>query len=202
MIYCSNCLFVCFRAMRGMKVAVASVFLVGMISLNVLALPLQHTHGKTARDKIYLLAKLLEPFQRLSHPSSHQTGLTSAAATGAGAAGFRNSDEEEDEENNDGNRFKPETGRGDQNEAEQRENGGVNQRTENTFKSIVENVKKHTLQELAKRQGSAYAMDYGLGGGRWGKRSDSAHKRFDLYGLPGGRFGRDVDHVDPENDEE
>ncbi|XP_005096263.1 uncharacterized protein LOC101857558 [Aplysia californica] len=40
-----------------------------------------------------------------------------------------------------------------------------------------------------KRQG-AWSYDYGLGGGRFGKRS------YGDYGIGGGRFGRDVDHVD------
>ncbi|XP_052823036.1 uncharacterized protein LOC128247586 isoform X2 [Octopus bimaculoides] len=40
-----------------------------------------------------------------------------------------------------------------------------------------------------KRRGAWY-YDYGLGGGRFGKRD------YDEYGLGGGRFGRDVDHVD------
>ncbi len=40
------------------------------------------------------------------------------------------------------------------------------------------------------------AMDYGWGGGRFGKRSgQEAPKRYDMYGNYG-RFGRDVDHVD------
>jgi len=40
-----------------------------------------------------------------------------------------------------------------------------------------------------KRQG-AWSYDYGLGGGRFGKRN------YGDYGIGGGRFGRDVDHVD------
>ena len=40
-----------------------------------------------------------------------------------------------------------------------------------------------------KRQG-AWSYDYGLGGGRFGKRY------YGDYGIGGGRFGRDVDHVD------
>ncbi|KAK3775702.1 hypothetical protein RRG08_050537 [Elysia crispata] len=43
--------------------------------------------------------------------------------------------------------------------------------------------------EKSKRQG-AWSYDYGLGGGRFGKRN------FDDYGMGGGRWGRDVDHVD------
>ena len=46
-------------------------------------------------------------------------------------------------------------------------------------------------QELQKRQG-VWDFDYGLGGGRFGKRG------FGDYSLGGGRFGRDVDHVDPD----
>lgn len=42
---------------------------------------------------------------------------------------------------------------------------------------------------LNKRQG-AWSYDYGLGGGRFGKRY------YGDYGIGGGRFGRDVDHVD------
>ena len=42
--------------------------------------------------------------------------------------------------------------------------------------------------ELAKRQG-AWDMDYGWGGGRFGKRGHG--KRYDMYGMSG-RFGRDV----------
>ncbi|CAL1547016.1 unnamed protein product [Lymnaea stagnalis] len=40
-----------------------------------------------------------------------------------------------------------------------------------------------------KRQGG-WSYDYGLGGGRFGKRN------YGDYGIGGGRFGRDVDHVD------
>ncbi|KAH9498151.1 hypothetical protein Btru_008396 [Bulinus truncatus] len=42
---------------------------------------------------------------------------------------------------------------------------------------------------LFKRQGE-WSYDYGLGGGRFGKRN------YGDYGIGGGRFGRDVDHVD------
>ena len=42
-------------------------------------------------------------------------------------------------------------------------------------------------------------LDYGWGGGRFGKRS-ADKKRFDLYGSAG-RFGRDVDHVDPADEQ-
>lgn len=49
--------------------------------------------------------------------------------------------------------------------------------------------------EVAKRQGGAWDMDYGWGGGRFGKRD--SNKRYDAFGL-GGRFGRSVDHVDVE----
>lgn len=42
-----------------------------------------------------------------------------------------------------------------------------------------------------KRQGK-WDRDYGLGGGRWGKRG----RGFE-YEFGGGRFGRDLDHVDP-----
>uniref|UniRef100_A0A0B7AKZ7 Uncharacterized protein n=1 Tax=Arion vulgaris TaxID=1028688 RepID=A0A0B7AKZ7_9EUPU len=45
------------------------------------------------------------------------------------------------------------------------------------------------IGSLKKRQG-AWSYDYGLGGGRFGKRN------YGDYGIGGGRFGRDVDHVD------
>ena len=46
-----------------------------------------------------------------------------------------------------------------------------------------------SASEKSKRQG-AWSYDYGLGGGRFGKRS------YGDYGIGGGRYGRDVDHVD------
>lgn len=53
--------------------------------------------------------------------------------------------------------------------------------------------------ELHKRQQQWEVMDYGWGGGRFGKRAPAvgqeAPKRYDMYGNYG-RFGRDVDHVD------
>lgn len=50
--------------------------------------------------------------------------------------------------------------------------------------------------DVSKRQGS-WDYDYGLGGGRFGKRA----RGFGDYVLGGGRFGRDVDHVtDMDND--
>ncbi|XP_048778390.2 uncharacterized protein LOC125682051 [Ostrea edulis] len=45
-------------------------------------------------------------------------------------------------------------------------------------------------QEVEKRQG-AWDYDYGLGGGRFGKRFD--------YSFGGGRFGRDINHVKQED---
>ena len=55
---------------------------------------------------------------------------------------------------------------------------------------------------LAKRGTWAAHDDYGLGGGRFGKRTDrpvdTLNKKYDMYGT-GGRFGRDVDHVDPDS---
>nr|BBD49874.1 cholecystokinin/sulfakinin 2 [Ambigolimax valentianus] len=42
---------------------------------------------------------------------------------------------------------------------------------------------------VMKREGG-WSYDYGLGGGRFGKRN------YGDYGIGGGRFGRDVDHVD------
>ncbi|CAE1298268.1 unnamed protein product [Acanthosepion pharaonis] len=47
--------------------------------------------------------------------------------------------------------------------------------------------------DASKRRGAWY-YDYGLGGGRFGKRKDYGYT--DDYGIGGGRFGRDVDHVD------
>ncbi|KAH3751570.1 uncharacterized protein LOC127848429 [Dreissena polymorpha] len=49
--------------------------------------------------------------------------------------------------------------------------------------------------EVSKRQGN-WDFDYGLGGGRFGKRAG-----FGDYTLGGGRFGRDVDHVTRFEDE-
>ena len=54
---------------------------------------------------------------------------------------------------------------------------------------------KDFVMEVAKRQGGAWDMDYGWGGGRFGKRDSD--KRYDSFGL-GGRFGRSVDHVEGE----
>ncbi len=53
--------------------------------------------------------------------------------------------------------------------------------------------------EVHKRQQQWEAMDYGWGGGRFGKRAgaDAVPKRYDMYGSYG-RFGRDDDHVDPD----
>jgi len=50
-----------------------------------------------------------------------------------------------------------------------------------------------------KRQGkAAWDMDYGWGGGRFGKRNElgagGQGKRYDMYGMSG-RFGRDVSRV-------
>jgi len=53
---------------------------------------------------------------------------------------------------------------------------------------------RRTGRGVAKRQG-AWSYDYGLGGGRFGKRGSSIYGD---YGVGGGRFGRDVDHVDPD----
>ena len=49
----------------------------------------------------------------------------------------------------------------------------------------------YNLRFLLLQQG-AWDMDYGWGGGRFGKRAPS--KRYDMYGI-GGRFGRDVSRV-------
>ncbi|ELT92762.1 hypothetical protein CAPTEDRAFT_228037 [Capitella teleta] len=75
------------------------------------------------------------------------------------------------------------------------------------LESIIERAAtdREFAMEVAKRQGAAWDMDYGWGGGRFGKRdsgkrtSDSS-KRYDAFGL-GGRFGRSVDHVDLEKNE-
>ena len=56
--------------------------------------------------------------------------------------------------------------------------------------SAILNSKSDNLKEdigVDKRQGR-WDFDYGLGGGRFGKR-------FADYSLGGGRFGRDIDHV-------
>ena len=57
---------------------------------------------------------------------------------------------------------------------------------------------------LAKRQ-PAWDLDYGWGGGRFGKRSEGrptrgGGKQYDMYNF-GGRFGRDVSHVDTAEEE-
>ncbi|XP_046560006.1 uncharacterized protein LOC124269021 [Haliotis rubra] len=52
-----------------------------------------------------------------------------------------------------------------------------------------EDVLPEDVPDMRKRQG-AWSYDYGLGGGRFGKRN------YGEYGFGGGRFGRDVDHVD------
>lgn len=59
---------------------------------------------------------------------------------------------------------------------------------------IVKELPNAKISEAVKRQ-SAWDLDYGWGGGRFGKRGE-AKKRYDMYGFGGGRFGRDVDHVD------
>ena len=56
--------------------------------------------------------------------------------------------------------------------------------------SVLENRGDNSADiGMEKRQGS-WDYDYGLGGGRFGKRNG-----FMDYSLGGGRFGRDVDHV-------
>jgi hypothetical protein len=74
---------------------------------------------------------------------------------------------------------------------------------------MVDNVNKLTsgeisLDEMTKRQGKqsgAWDMDYGWGGGRFGKRnsgntnSQAGAKRYDMYGMTG-RFGRDVSRAE------
>ena len=63
-----------------------------------------------------------------------------------------------------------------------------------TMESLVDRLDSGV--NLAKRQG-AWDMDYGWGGGRFGKRTSGSNsqqggaKRYDMYGLTG-RFGRDV----------
>ena len=59
------------------------------------------------------------------------------------------------------------------------------------IEALLEEVASNGVPE--KRQGG-WDMDYGWGGGRFGKRAE-AKKRYDMYGM-GGRFGRDVDHID------
>ncbi len=70
----------------------------------------------------------------------------------------------------------------------------------NVIESILhklENGDSVSLNEMAKRQG-AWDMDYGWGGGRFGKRdnsnSDLGANRYDVYDISG-RFERDVAHV-------
>ena len=43
-------------------------------------------------------------------------------------------------------------------------------------------------------------LDYGWGGGRFGKRSADDKKRYESY-IAERRFGRDVDHVDPADEQ-
>ena len=57
--------------------------------------------------------------------------------------------------------------------------------------SVLENRGDNSIEiGMEKRQGS-WDYDYGLGGGRFGKRNYG----FMDYSLGGGRFGRDIDHV-------
>lgn len=62
------------------------------------------------------------------------------------------------------------------------------------IEALIEDAVRKGLP--TKRQSAGWDMDYGWGGGRFGKRAES--KRYDMYGM-GGRFGRDVDHIDTEN---
>ena len=55
--------------------------------------------------------------------------------------------------------------------------------------NVLKESRKDDVTDMRKRQG-AWSYDYGLGGGRFGKRN------YGDYGIGGGRFGRDVDHVD------
>ncbi|KAL4217134.1 hypothetical protein ACF0H5_023588 [Mactra antiquata] len=55
---------------------------------------------------------------------------------------------------------------------------------------LLKNDDDVTRYDVSKRQGS-WDYDYGLGGGRFGKRAGY----WADYSLGGGRFGRDVDHV-------
>ena len=59
----------------------------------------------------------------------------------------------------------------------------------------ITNDNPEDIPNVEKRQGD-WDFDYGLGGGRWGKRSYSS------YGLSKYRIGRDVDHVDPYDPED
>lgn len=54
---------------------------------------------------------------------------------------------------------------------------------------LLKNDDDPNTYDVKKRQGS-WDYDYGLGGGRFGKRGYWAD-----YSLGGGRFGRDTDHV-------
>jgi len=62
------------------------------------------------------------------------------------------------------------------------------------LEEVIKELHSKVGGDMSKRQ-SAWDLDYGWGGGRFGKRGD-AKKRYDMYGFGGGRFGRDVDHVD------
>ena len=67
------------------------------------------------------------------------------------------------------------------------------------IQSFVEQVTRNRnmlMTGLSKRQ-PAWDLDYGWGGGRFGKRSErpTRAKQYDMYNF-GGRFGRDVSHVD------
>ncbi|XP_041374016.1 uncharacterized protein LOC121387074 [Gigantopelta aegis] len=55
--------------------------------------------------------------------------------------------------------------------------------------NVLKESQEDDATDMRKRQG-AWSYDYGLGGGRFGKRN------YGDYGIGGGRFGRDVDHVD------
>jgi len=71
------------------------------------------------------------------------------------------------------------------------------------IQSFVEQVTRNRnilVTGLSKRQ-PAWDLDYGWGGGRFGKRSErpTRAKQYDMYNF-GGRFGRDVSHVATETE--
>ena len=70
-----------------------------------------------------------------------------------------------------------------------RQNNAIEDPTEEFKSRVMGPSANKRFQDFYKRQG-AWSYDYGLGGGRFGKRN------YGDYGIGGGRFGRSVDHVD------
>ncbi|KAK6166447.1 hypothetical protein SNE40_023136 [Patella caerulea] len=68
-------------------------------------------------------------------------------------------------------------------------NHQTNMDTSDEHSGILYNSLNSDFDSPVKRQGG-WSYDYGLGGGRFGKRN------YGDYGIGGSRFGRDVDHVD------